>query len=101
MEKDTQYVAIAILNKLAIPLNDDNKEKIAIACLLIASKMNEIYPPKITHLVAKTSRFVHRDDIINLEGQLLAALNFDVAIDQTVYTYMHRILGCLYGDKLE
>ena len=63
--------------------------------------MNEIYPPKITHLIAKSSKFMQRDDIIELEGNLLAALGFDVALDQTVYTYMHRILGCLYGDKLE
>ena len=43
ISKDTQYLAIAILLKLThknFILNDDNHEPVAVASLLLASKMN-------------------------------------------------------------
>ena len=65
--------------------------------MLIASKMNEIYPPKISQMIAKCKRFIHKDEVVEIEGSILAALNFDVAIDSTIYTQIHRILGCIYS----
>lgn len=93
-------MAISILNKLSLPgvsINEDNYEKIAMGAVLIASKMNEIYPPKICHLMAKCKKMVTKEEIIALEGSLLAALDFDVAVDHTIYTQMARILGCIYA----
>ena len=97
--KDTQYLAVAIFHKLTpgLQIVEENYEKIALSCMLIASKMNEIYPPKITQMTAKCKRFIHKDEVLELEGQILAVLNFEVAIDSTIYTQMHAILGCLYG----
>lgn len=43
VSKDTQYLAVAILLKLIkknIVLNEDNYEQLAVATLLLASKMN-------------------------------------------------------------
>lgn len=79
VHKDTQYLAISLLNRLApphLPINEDNYEKVALTCLLLASKMNEIYPPKITQMIAKCKRFIHKDEIMETEGAILAVLNF-------------------------
>ena len=40
--KDTQYLAVAIFNKLPsnLQIAEENYEKIALSCMLIASKMN-------------------------------------------------------------
>ena len=52
-------------------------------------------------MIAKCKSFIHKEEILEIEGQILAVLNFDVAIDSTIYTQMHTILGCFYGEKLE
>ena len=67
--RDTQYLAVAYLNLLTrqtIHLNEDNYEKVALTTLLVASKMNEIYPPKISQMLTKCRRFATKDDIIAL-----------------------------------
>jgi hypothetical protein len=67
--KDTQYLAIAYLTKLApkaIYVTEENYEQVAITTLLIASKMNEIYPPKITSMIARCKRSISKDEIIEL-----------------------------------
>lgn len=99
--KDTQYLAIAILNRFTTHINEDNHEKVAICTLLIASKMNEVYPPKITQMAVKCRKYVDKEEIVVMEGSMLTALNFEVALDNTIYTQMIRILGCIYGEKLE
>jgi hypothetical protein len=105
--KDTQYLAISLLNRLnrlaphALPLTEQSHERVALATLLIASKMNEIYPPKISQLAAKCRRLVRREEVLEMEASILEALEFEVALEETVFTHLHRILGCLYGDKLE
>ena len=79
VNKDTQYLAIAILNRLSpssLHINEQNHEQVALSCLLLASKMNEIYPPKVTQMIAKCRRFVHKDEILEMEGSILSALNF-------------------------
>lgn len=67
------------------------------ALLLIASKMNEIYPPKITAMLAKCKKVIAKEEIVALEAGLLAAFEFEVALDSNAFTIMHGILGCLYA----
>lgn len=63
--------------------------------------MNEIYHPKITSLTTKCKKIIPQEEVIAFEGTILNALDFEMAIDNNTYTYMHNILGCLYGEKLE
>lgn len=61
--KDTQYMAIVYLQNLtkkAITLSEENYEQIAITLVLMASKMNEIYPPKLALLLAKSKKHPSR-----------------------------------------
>lgn len=77
--RDTQYLAIAYLHRLlrkAICLCEQNYEKVAVALLLLASKMNEIYPPKISSMLAKCRRPTTKEEIVQMEAHILAALDF-------------------------
>lgn len=102
--RDTQYLAVSYLQRLAhhsLFLTEENYEHVALAVLLIAAKMNEIYPPKITSMITKCRRSISKEDIIALEGSILQVMEFDVALESTPYTYLHSILGHLYAEKLE
>jgi hypothetical protein len=101
--KGTQYLAIAYLTRLStkgIMITEENHEQIAITALLIASKMNEIYPPKITSMIARCRKSMTRDDIISLEAKIVGAFNYDIALAATPYSLISSILGCLYADRL-
>ena len=57
--RDTIYAAISILNRFAdlgYELNDSNYECICSAAIMISAKMNEIYPPKMTSLIYRSSK---------------------------------------------
>lgn len=77
--KDTQYLAIAYLIKLglkAIYITEDNYEQIAITTLLMASKMNEIYPPKISSMIARCKKCITKEEIIEMECKIVTAFNY-------------------------
>ncbi len=102
--KDTQYLAISYLNGLqtkGITLTLDNYQAIAAATLLIASKMNEIYPPKITALLSRCKDSVSKEEIIAIEARIVAAFDYDIAFPTTTYTLISSILGQLNKDKME
>lgn len=48
----------------------------AITCLFMSTKYEEIYPPKIMDLIEKTMNSYHKKQVIDLEQKILAALNF-------------------------
>jgi hypothetical protein len=59
---------------------------LAITVLLLASKMNEIYPPKITSMIARCRATISKQEIIETEGHILQAFGYDISIDSTPYT---------------
>lgn len=67
--RDTQYLAIAYLNALSskgIIVTHENYEAIAMTTLLIAGKMNEIYPPKISSMLARCHSQATKEEVIAL-----------------------------------
>jgi hypothetical protein len=102
--RDTQYLAISYLNGLqtrGVTLTHDNYEAIAAATLLIASKMNEIYPPKITALLSRCKNTVTKEEIIAIEARIVSAFDYDIAFPNTTYTLIANLLGQLHRDKME
>jgi hypothetical protein len=70
---------------------------LAATLLLIASKLNEVYPPKITSLLSRCQHAVCKDDIIELEAKITAALEYNLALENTPYSQITLILGALHG----
>jgi len=50
--------------------------------------------------MAKCKKTVSKEDVIAMEASILAAFGFDISIDQTPYSYLHKILGNKYSEKL-
>jgi hypothetical protein len=100
--RDTQYLAVAYLHRLpaSVAFTEDNHELLAATLLLIASKINEVYPPKITSLLARCQRPTPKDDIIALEARLTAALNYELALEHTPYSQVALVLGALHAERV-
>lgn len=71
-----------------------------VTLLLIASKMNEIYPPKIASMITRCQRMIKKEEIIEMEGKIIAALGYETALEDTPYTLISKILGNTQGDRL-
>ena len=61
---------------------------------MIASKMNEIYPPSVNNIVKRCNEAtpVSKQALIEMECRILNLINFDVAI-QSHYNILCQILG--------
>lgn len=66
VSKSTLYLAISYLwklLKLGCILNEDNYEKVVASLVLLAAKMNEIYPPKMSSLINRCSQRFSKEDL--------------------------------------
>jgi len=103
MPKDTQYLAIAYLNQLskkAIIITQENYETVAVTCLLVASKMNEIAVPKLAYMLVKCRKIITKEEVIAMEARLLSAFNFDIALSNTPYSHINHVLGSVFADRI-
>lgn len=100
--RDTQYLAVAYLHRLppTLPFNEHNFELLAATLLLIASKINEVYPPKISSLLARCQHPSTKDELIALEAKVVSALNYELALESTPYSQVAQVLGALHADRL-
>jgi hypothetical protein len=52
-------------------------------------------------MLLKCKKHISKDDVIAMESAILSAFSFDIAIEDTTYSYLYRILNSSYPDKLE
>ncbi|GAX11089.1 cyclin A [Fistulifera solaris] len=64
---------------------------VAVTSLLLASKYEDIYPPQIKDCVYVTDRAYSRDDILEMESEILAKLDFKIS-EPTGYPFLRRFL---------
>ena len=51
--------------------NSENYEIYSVTILLIASKLNEIYPVEIASMLSKCSKNISKQQVISMEAQIL------------------------------
>jgi len=71
---------------------------VGVACILIASKYEEIYPPEIRDLIHLTERAYLKHDVLEMENDILQTLNFDITIP-TAHTFLCRFLKAAHADR--
>lgn len=100
--RDTQYLAVAYLHRLPanFTFTEENHERLAATLLLLASKINEVYPPKISSLLARCQRSTSKEELIELEARVVAALDYQLALEHTPYSQVSQVLGALHGERL-
>lgn len=72
---------------------------VAVTSLLLASKYEEIYPPMIKDCVYVTDRAYSREDILEMESEILTKLNFNIS-EPTGYPFLRRFLFITHATPL-
>ncbi|CAB3984765.1 G2 mitotic-specific cyclin-A-like, partial [Paramuricea clavata] len=68
---------------------------VGVSCMLIASKLEEIYPPEISEFVFITNSTYTGDEVRQMENVILKSLAFDLAVP-TVLSFLER-----YGKSVD
>lgn len=81
LHRETYYLAVDYLDRYLYSSRQVQKthlQLIGITCLFVASKVEEIYPPKICEFAYVTDGACTEHDILQQEKLLLQALNWDI-----------------------
>lgn len=62
---------------------------VGIACVLIASKYEEIYAPEVRDFVYITDKSFTKEEILAMEYKILSTLNFDI-LSVSTYRFLER-----------
>lgn len=79
--RETYYLAMDLLDRIissSLDAHKDQLQLIGITCLFIASKVEEMYPPKVAEFAFLTDGACTDKEILDLELVLLKILNWDV-----------------------
>jgi hypothetical protein len=80
LKEQTLYLAMAYLNEYAAhyEITKHEYQLVGIACLWIASKFEEIYPPRMQNYVQVTDSCYSVAELKAMEGKILLALKFNL-----------------------
>ncbi|KAF7691275.1 G1/S-specific cyclin-E2-like [Silurus meridionalis] len=90
LHRQTFYLAQDFFDRFMLTQDNTEKERlqlIGITALFIASKIEEIYPPKLTELAYVTDGACLEEEILQMELIMLKALNWDL-YPETVIAWM-------------
>lgn len=90
LHRETFYLAQDFFDRFMLTQENVGKTRlqlIGITCLFIASKIEEIYPPKLHEFAYVTDGACDEDDILEMELILLKALNWELC-PETVISWL-------------
>jgi len=98
MQPAVLYLAINILDRYLATLGEPptSVTVVACTCLLIAAKIEEIYPPKVRDM-RKSVPSISATELTQMERNILNALKFAVSVP-TVFHFMKRYLKAADAD---
>lgn len=70
---------------------------VGVTALLIASKYEEIYPPELKDFVFITDKAYDKEDVLQMEYNILNALSFDITFP-TIHRFIERYMKILGVD---
>ena len=78
---ETIYLTINILDRFldVCQISRQKLQLVGITAMLIASKYEEIYAPEIKDFIYVTDKAYDKEEILEMEGKMLLALNFNLA----------------------
>ena len=78
---ETLFMTINILDRFLdiFQISRKKLQLIGVTAMLIASKYEEIYPPEIKDFIYVTDKAYNKEEILEMEGKMLLALNFNLA----------------------
>jgi hypothetical protein len=80
LKEQTLYLAVAYLNEYSsmLDITKHDYQLVGIVSLWIASKCEEIYPPRMQNYIQVTDNSYSASQFKSMEGKILLALNFNL-----------------------
>jgi G2/mitotic-specific cyclin-B, other len=100
MVPETLYLTVNVIDRY-LEKHEVRRSKlqlVGVSALLIASKYEEIYPPELQDLVFVTDRAYSAREIIETEGVLMKALDYQLTVP-TIHTFLCRYLKAAHADR--
>jgi hypothetical protein len=77
MKSETLFVTVGLIDKYLAVVTDVSSKQLSclgVAAILIAGKYEEIYPPDLKTILKVTNNIVSREDVLQMENQILMTL---------------------------
>jgi len=97
---ETLYLAINLMDRYLekVPISKQKLQLVGITSMLIASKYQEIYPPEIRDFIYISDKVYTKEDILDMEGNMLNTLFFTLTIP-TSLNFLERFTRLVNMDK--
>ena len=88
---DTLYLCVNYIDRCLdnMPVSKPKLQLLGCACMLLASKYEEIYPPSVDEFVYISDNTYTRDEVLRMETRVLKALNFNLTAS-TAKNFLRR-----------
>jgi G2/mitotic-specific cyclin-B, other len=102
LSAETLYLTVNILDRYLERVTDVTTSKlqlIGVTALLLAAKIEEIYPPEVQELSYLTKRAYTVKEIVQTESDMASVLDYNFTVP-TIYTFLCRYLKAAHADKI-
>lgn len=83
---ETLFLTINLVDRYLekAPVSRQKLQLVGVGAMLIAAKYEEIYPPEVKEFEYVTDRAYSKPEILDMEGKILNALNFNLTIPSSL-----------------
>ncbi|VVA92767.1 unnamed protein product [Arabis nemorensis] len=91
LESDTLYLTVSYVDRFLSlkPINRQRLQLVGVSAMLIASKYEEISPPKVEDFCYITDNTFTKQEVVKMEADILLALQFELG-SPTIRTFLRR-----------
>merc|ERR1712002_1241291 len=99
LQAETLYLAVSYIDRFLsyMSVQRAKLQLVGAACMFIASKYEEIYPPDVGEFVYITDDTYNKRQVLRMEHLVLKVLGFDLAV-ATSHLFLHKMLD-MYKDE--
>jgi hypothetical protein len=100
MVPETLYLTVNMLDRY-LQMKQVRRSKlqlVGVACMSIAAKYEEIYPPELRDFVHITDRAYSKSEIVEMEGDVANTLQFNLTVP-TIHSFLCRFLKAAHADR--
>merc|ERR1719369_206549 len=99
LQAETLYLAVAYIDRFLsyMSVQRSKLQLVGAACMFIAAKYEEIYPPDVGEFVYITDDTYNKRQVLRMEHLVLKVLDFDLSV-ATCHIFLHKMLD-MYKDE--
>ncbi|KAJ9509075.1 A-type cyclin [Haematococcus lacustris] len=98
---DTLYLTVNYIDRFLslYPVQRSQLQLVGVACMWIAAKYEEIYPPNVTDFCYITDNTYSKEQMVQMEETVLKRLSYELTVP-TAKTFLRRLLQVCNPDEL-